>query len=86
MAKAPCSEEVQQFLQDSGIKDSAAEILGPFSDTANRLTEALWSSVPELYHELPVLVCAGPDGADDPVHPLTAPFHFFHPSRQGTLW
>ena len=43
--KSPFKEEVQQFLQETGIEESAAEILGPFSDMTNQVTEALWNAV-----------------------------------------
>jgi sterol desaturase/sphingolipid hydroxylase (fatty acid hydroxylase superfamily) len=43
--ESPFKEEVQQFLQDSGIKEKSDEILGPFSDITNQVAEALWNAV-----------------------------------------
>ncbi len=43
--KSPFKEEVVQLLEQSGIKDSAEEILGPFSDITNQVAEALWNAV-----------------------------------------
>jgi len=43
--KSPFKEEVQQFLEESGIRDTSGEILGPFSDIANRVAQALWDAV-----------------------------------------
>jgi sterol desaturase/sphingolipid hydroxylase (fatty acid hydroxylase superfamily) len=36
---------VQQFLEESGIKDKSYEILGPFSDITNQILNALWNAV-----------------------------------------
>ncbi len=43
--KSPFKEEVEYFLQDSGIKESTAEILGPFSDITNQISSAVWEAI-----------------------------------------
>ena len=43
--ESPLKEEVEQLLESSGVKEASAEILGPFSDLANRISEALWLAV-----------------------------------------
>jgi len=45
LRKSPFKEDVQKLLDESGIKDSAEEILGPFSDISNRIAEALWNAI-----------------------------------------
>lgn len=42
---SPFKEDVQRFLEESGIKESSDEILGPFSDLANRIAEVLWHAI-----------------------------------------
>ena len=37
-------QEIEQFLEESGVREASAEILGPFSDIANRISEAVWVS------------------------------------------
>ena len=39
--KSPFKEEAQLYLQESGIEESAAQILGPFSDITNQIAEAV---------------------------------------------
>lgn len=39
---SPFKAEVEELLEASGVKASSAEILGPFSDLANRISEAVW--------------------------------------------
>jgi sterol desaturase/sphingolipid hydroxylase (fatty acid hydroxylase superfamily) len=43
--ESPFKEEVQQYLAESGIKDRADETLGPFSDIANQVADALWNAL-----------------------------------------
>ena len=43
--KSPFKEEMEYFLQDSGIKESTAEILGPFSDITNQISSAVWEAI-----------------------------------------
>lgn len=43
--KSPFKEEVQKFLEDSGIKAKSEEILGPFSDIANQVADAVWNAL-----------------------------------------
>jgi sterol desaturase/sphingolipid hydroxylase (fatty acid hydroxylase superfamily) len=43
--KSPFKEQVQQLLVESGVRDSTAEVLGPFSDITNRIAEAIWYAV-----------------------------------------
>lgn len=43
--KSPFKEEVQQYLEESGIKETTDEILGPFSDITNQVAEALWNAL-----------------------------------------
>lgn len=43
--KGPFKEEVQQLVEESGVAESAEEILGPFSDIASSVAEALWDAV-----------------------------------------
>lgn len=43
--KGPFEDEVQQFIAESGIRETSEEILGPFSDIANRIVEAVWNAV-----------------------------------------
>jgi len=43
--ESPFKEEVQQYLEESGVKEKSDEILGPFSDIANQVAEALWNAV-----------------------------------------
>lgn len=40
--ESPLKAEVEELLESSGVKEASAEILGPFSDLANRISEALW--------------------------------------------
>lgn len=42
---SPFKTEVEALLEESGVKASSAEILGPFSDLANGVSEALWLAV-----------------------------------------
>ena len=39
--EAPLKEEIQQIVEESGVKEASAEILGPFSDITNRVADAL---------------------------------------------
>lgn len=34
--ESPFKKEVERFLEESGVREASAEILGPFSDIANR--------------------------------------------------
>ncbi len=43
--KGPFKEEMEQFVQESGLQEKSEEILGPFSDIANRIAEAVWNAV-----------------------------------------
>lgn len=43
--KSPFKEEVQRYLEESGIKEKSDEILGPFSDITNQIAEALWNAI-----------------------------------------
>jgi sterol desaturase/sphingolipid hydroxylase (fatty acid hydroxylase superfamily) len=43
--KGPFKEQMQQFVEELGLKESSEEILGPFSDITNRIAEALWNAV-----------------------------------------
>jgi sterol desaturase/sphingolipid hydroxylase (fatty acid hydroxylase superfamily) len=43
--KGPFKEQMQQFVEESGLRESSEEILGPFSDITNRIAEALWNAV-----------------------------------------
>lgn len=43
--KSPFKDDVQLFLEQSGIEEKSGEILGPFSDIANHVAEALWDAV-----------------------------------------
>lgn len=43
--EGPFKEDVQQFLEESGIKASSEEILGPFSDMTNQVAEAVWNAI-----------------------------------------
>ena len=43
--KGPFKEKMEQFVAESGLKESSEEILGPFSDITNRIAEALWNAV-----------------------------------------
>ena len=43
--KGPFKEQMEQFVAESGLKESSEEILGPFSDITNRIAEALWNAV-----------------------------------------
>ena len=43
--EGPFKEEVQQFLEESGIKESSEEILGPFSDLSHQIAEAVWNAI-----------------------------------------
>lgn len=43
--KGPFKEQMQQFVAESGLKESSEEILGPFSDITNRVAEAVWNAV-----------------------------------------
>lgn len=43
--KSPFKEEVQQFLDESGVKEKSDEILGPFSDITNQVADSLWNAV-----------------------------------------
>ena len=45
LTKSPFKEDVLQLLESSGVKESAEEILGPYSDISNRIAEALWNAV-----------------------------------------
>ena len=44
-SESPFKAEVEELLEASGVKASSAEILGPFSDLANRISEAVWLAV-----------------------------------------
>ena len=44
-SESPFKAEVEELLEASGVKGSSAEILGPFSDLANGISEALWLAV-----------------------------------------
>lgn len=43
--EGPFKEEVEQFLEESGIKASSEEILGPFSEITNQVSESVWNAV-----------------------------------------
>jgi sterol desaturase/sphingolipid hydroxylase (fatty acid hydroxylase superfamily) len=43
--ESPFKEEVQQLLEESGVKEKSDEILGPFSDITNQIAEALWNAM-----------------------------------------
>ena len=43
--ESPFKKEVQQYLEESGIKETTDEILGPFSDITNQIVEALWNAM-----------------------------------------
>jgi len=43
--ESPFKEEVQRYLQESGIGEKADGILGPFSDIANQVADALWDAL-----------------------------------------
>ena len=43
--QGPFKEEVQKFVEESGIKESSEEILGPFSDIAQQIAAAVWNAV-----------------------------------------
>jgi sterol desaturase/sphingolipid hydroxylase (fatty acid hydroxylase superfamily) len=43
--KGPFKEEMAQFVQESGLKEASEEILGPFSDIANRVAESVWNAI-----------------------------------------
>jgi sterol desaturase/sphingolipid hydroxylase (fatty acid hydroxylase superfamily) len=42
--ESPFKEEAQRLIEETGAVESANEILGPFSDIAASITEALWDS------------------------------------------
>ncbi len=42
--ESPFKKEVIEYLDRSGIKDQSAEILGPFTDIAHQIAEALWNA------------------------------------------
>ena len=42
---SPFKKEVEQYLEESGIKERTDEILGPFSDIVNQIAEALYKAV-----------------------------------------
>ena len=43
--KSPFKEEVQQHLEETGIKERTDEILGPFSDVANQVADGIWNAL-----------------------------------------
>lgn len=43
--KSPFKEDVQRYLEESGVKEKTEEILGPFSDITNQIADALWNAV-----------------------------------------
>ena len=43
--KSPFKEEVQQYLEETGIKERTDEILGPFSDVANQVADRIWNAL-----------------------------------------
>ena len=43
--EGPFKEQVQQFVEETGVKESAADILGPFSDMTNQIAEAVWNAI-----------------------------------------
>ena len=43
--ESPFKEEVKQFLDESGVKETTDEILGPFSDITNQIVEAMWNAL-----------------------------------------
>ena len=43
--ESPFKQEVQQYLEESGIKETTDEILGPFSDITNQVVEAMWNAL-----------------------------------------
>ena len=43
--QSPFKEEVRQFVEETGVVESAEEILGPFSDLAGRVADALYDAV-----------------------------------------
>ena len=43
--ESPFKEEVQTYLEESGVKETSDEILGPFSDITNQILEAIWNAL-----------------------------------------
>lgn len=43
--ESPFKEEVQTYLEESGVKEMSDEILGPFSDITNQILEAIWNAL-----------------------------------------
>ena len=43
--ESPFKEEVQRYLEESGVKERTDEILGPFSDITNQVAEAIWNAL-----------------------------------------
>lgn len=43
--ESPFKEEVQAYLEESGVKEATGEILGPFSDITNQVLEAMWNAL-----------------------------------------
>ena len=43
--ESPFKEEVQTYLEGSGVKETTNEILGPFSDITNQVLEAMWNAL-----------------------------------------
>ena len=43
--ESPFKEEVQAYLEESGVKEATDEILGPFSDITNQVLEAMWNAL-----------------------------------------
>lgn len=42
--ESPFKEEVQRFIEESGIGEKSDEILGPFSDISKQVAEAIWDA------------------------------------------
>ncbi|MDG2376292.1 MAG: sterol desaturase family protein [Woeseiaceae bacterium] len=43
--ESPFKEEVQKYLEESGVKETTDEILGPFSEITNQILEAMWNAL-----------------------------------------
>jgi sterol desaturase/sphingolipid hydroxylase (fatty acid hydroxylase superfamily) len=43
--ESPFKEEVQQLLEESGVREKSEEILGPFSEITAQVLDALWNAV-----------------------------------------
>ncbi len=43
--ESPFKEDVKRFLEESGVREKSEEILGPFSDMANQVAEAVWDAL-----------------------------------------